>query len=208
MKRITAIVLAALAAVLLAACAGKSRGNATSDTQELESIFQTVCSAGDALELARKSDLPVFETEGCTSGKDTWDAFFRTASGGVPASVLCAHYYVLDKAHMSAELYEAEKDQYPKLFFYLVEFDGTKYSVKTRESTEAALDSQEDFKYLLHFTGDAPSTALYSSYDCYVLVDDPSATWDGILAGEFSSQAGAGYKHCTVYSDLIGWNGG
>lgn len=203
MKKITAIALAALSVVLLAACAGRSGGNAMSDKE----IFQTVCSADEALELARKSNLPVFETRGCTSGKETWDAFFRAVSGGAPASVLCAHYYVLDEAHVSAELYAAEKDQYPKLFFYLVEYDGTKYSVRTRESTASAIDDQEDYKYLLHFTGDAPSTALFSRYDNYVLVDDPSATWDGILAGSYSSQAGAGYKHCTVYSDCIGWSG-
>ena len=87
--------------------------------------------------------------------------------------VLCAHYYVLDKERMSAELYAEEKDKYPKLFFYLVEYDGTEYSVSA-ESTVEALDYEETFKYLLHFTGDAPSsTALFSSYDNYVLVDDP-----------------------------------
>ena len=94
------------------------------------------------------------------------------------------------------------------MFLYLVEYDGTEYSVKVRESTVEAVDYQESFKYLLHFTGDAPSsTALYSSYDNYVLVDDPTATWEGIWAGLVSSQLGAGYKHFTVYSNYLGWKG-
>ncbi len=181
---------------------------ANDSNQNLESIFQTVCSADDALELARDSGLPVFEQQGCTSGNEVWDTFFQTVSKGTPASVLCAHYYVLDKERMSAELYAEEKDKYPKLFFYLVEYDGTEYSVKVRESTVEALDYEETFKYLLHFTGAAPSsTALYSSYDSYVLVDDPTATWEGIWAGMVSSQFGAGYKHYTVYINYLGWKG-
>ena len=60
----------------------------------------------------------------------------------------------------------------------------------------------------VHFTGDAPSsTALYSSYDNYVLVDDPTATWEGIWAGMVSSQLVAGYKHFTVYRNYLGWKG-
>lgn len=176
--------------------------------QDLELLFQTVCSADDALELVRKSNMPVFELRGCTSGNEAWDAFFQAVSSGTPATILCANYYILDEEHVSAELYAEEKDKYPKLFFYLVEYDGTEYSVRARESTAEELDYGETFKYLLHFTGDAPSSsALYSSYDNYVLVDDPSATWDGIMAGLLSSQASAGIRHFTVYRSYLGWKG-
>ncbi len=209
MKRTTAILLVALAVIMLVSCSAKNGRNKMADDsdQTLETIFQTVCSADDALDLARDSGLPVFERQGCTSGNEVWDTFFRTVSKGEPASVLCAHYYILDKEHMSAELYAEEKDKYPKLFFYLVEYDGTEYSVKARESTVETPDYQKSFKYLLHFTGEAPSTALFSNYDNYVLVDDPSATWEGIEAGLFSSVSGAGYKHCTVYRNCLGWKG-
>ena len=105
---------------------------------------------------------------------------------------------------MSEALYEEEKDRYPKLFFYLVEYDGKEYSVKTRESNTETTDYQETFRYLLHFAGDAPASALYAEYDNYVLVDDPNATWEGIQAGLFSARSGAGYKHCTVYRNRIG----
>lgn len=190
--------------LLISCSANKSReGTSNHGIQSMEKVFQTVCSADDALELSRKTDTVVFESSGCTSGNEVWDAFYQTAMNGTPASVLCAHYYVLDQERMSEELYEEEKDQYPKLFFYLVEYDGKEYSVKIRESTEEALDRQETFPYLLHFTGEAPATAQYSSYDYYVLVDDPPATWEKIQEGLFSSQLGVGYRHCTVYRNYF-----
>ncbi len=194
--------------LLLASCSGSKgseAGNDSSAHQSIEEIFQKVCSADEALELARNSDAVVFETQGCTSGKNVWDTFYEAVNSKSPASVLCAHYYVLDKEHVSEELYEEEKDQYPKLFFYLLSYDGKEFSVKTRESTVEALDSQDTFPYLRHFTGEAPSTARFDSYDLYVLTEHPTVTWEEIEAGLISSQAGAGYKHCTVYRDYLGW---
>lgn len=206
MRKAVAILLFACSILLHTACAqsdaAEHSGNAD---QSMEALFWTVRPADEALELAKRSDAVVMERQGCTSGKEVWDAFFRTVSGGSPASVLCAQDYVLDPEHMSEELYEQEKAQYSKLFFYLVEYDGAEYAVKIRGSTEEALDAQERFQYLLHFTGSAAVTALYSDDDNYVLVDDPSATWEGIMAGMVSSQLGAGYKHCTVYRDCPGW---
>lgn len=179
--------------------------NSNSVGQDIKTVFETICSADEALEMSRKTNAVVFERQGCTSGNDVWDSFYQTVMIGSPATVLCAHYYVLDKEHMSEELYEEEKDQYPKLFFYLLEYDGKEYSVKVRESSVEALDYQETFQYLLHFTGNAPSaTALYKSYDNYVLVDDPTATMEGIWAGMLSSYYPSGYKHCTVYQNYLG----
>ena len=207
------IILLVLSFVLLMACS-KNDGKAYaldpagSADRQLEAVFQTVCSADEALALSRKTNTVVFERQGCTSGGDVWDSFYQAAMNKSPAAVLCAHYYTLDRESVSAELYEAEKDQYPKLFFYLVEYDGKEYSVKTRESSVEALEDQETFRYLLHFTGDAPAGALYASYDNYVMVDDPKATWEGITAGLASSRSGAGYRHCTVYRNCLGWTGG
>ena len=172
-----------------------------------DSLFQTVCSADEALKLAKKTDTVVFEQQGCTSGREVWDSFFRSVSNGKPASVLCAHYFVLDKERISEELYEEEENEYPKLFFYYVEYDGKEYHIKTRESTKETPDDRETFQNLLHLTGEAPETALYSAYDRYVLTDEPSITWEDIEAGLYSSQAGAGYRHFTVYEDFSGWRG-
>ena len=208
MKRVT-IILLILSSILLVSCSGTKAGNGTSDragsaVQEMDAVFHTVCSADEALALSRKANAVVFEQQGCTSGSDVWDSFYQAAMSGSPAAVLCAHYYALDKERMSEALYEEEKDRYPTLFFYLVEYDGKEYSVKTRESNTETTDYQETFRYLLHFTGDAPASALYAEYDNYVLVDDPNATWEGIQAGLFSARSGAGYKHCTVYRNRIG----
>lgn len=210
---ITALLLVMLSIMLPVSCSKSDGGNempdsSTHNDQDMETIFQTICSAADALKLSKKTDMVVFERQGCTSGHDVWEDFYRKTMRESAATVLCAHYYALDSGeYMSKELYEEEEDQYPKLFFYLLEYDGKKYSVKVRESSVEALDYQETFKYLLHFTGEAPSTALYSSYDNYVLADDPTATWEGIMAGLVSSQFDAGYKHCTVYRNYLGWKG-
>ena len=79
MKRITAILLVALAVIMLVSCSINNGRNtmANDSNQNLESIFQTVCSADDALELARDSGLPVFERQGCTSGNEVWIHSFR-----------------------------------------------------------------------------------------------------------------------------------
>lgn len=200
MNKALTILLSLLSVMVFAS--PENPGEPGKPDRNAESLFQTICSADEALELARKTDAVVFEGMRCTSGQEVWDAFYQTVSDGSPDSVLCAYYYVLDKEHMSEKLYEEEKDKYPQLFFYLVEYDGKQYSVKTRESTVKALDYQETFRYLLHFTGEAPASAAFSTYDNYVLVDDPSATWEGIMEGMFSSQSGAGYKHCTVYQNI------
>ncbi len=210
MKKEIAILVFAISAFLLVSCAGKDEGSEAAENkpqtkQELETLFEKRCSADEALSLSKASDTVVFETRGCTSGKETWDAFYKAAAEGKPAAVLCAYYYVLDKERVSAELYEEEKDLYPQLFFYLLEYDGAKYSVSVRKSDEENLDRQESFPYLQHFTGEAPSTALYTAYDNYVLVDDLTATWEGITKAWVSSQAAEGYRCCSVYQDCIGW---
>ena len=169
-----------------------------------ESIFQTVCSADDALALARRSNVPVFEQRGCTSGKEVWDGFYQAVSRGESAQVLCASYYTLDPAHVSPELYEQEKDQYPRLFFSLLSYDGETYTVKVRQSDRKELDHEDQFPYLLHLTGKMPGGTAFATYDNYVLVDDPTATMEGIWAGILSSQAFAGYRHYIAYQDTAG----
>ena len=188
MRNASVILSAALFAVLLASCSGGAGGG----VQSAETLFRTVCSADEALELARESGAVVIERRGCTSGGEAWDDFFRTASGGSPASVLCAHYYTLDRESVSGELYAREKDRYPVLYFYLVAYDGTEYSVSVRESAAEEPEPWETYRHLLRFTGDAPPTARYAAYDNYVLVDDPAATWEGIM----------------VYRNYSGWKEG
>ena len=192
MKHVTLLLALAVVLGLCAGCAGK--------TADID-LFDTVCTADEALSAAKEARVVVIEGLQCTSGKDVWDAFYKTVSAGKQAKVLCARYYTLNPDGMSAELYEQEKDQYPRLFFCLLQYDGKTYTVTVRKSDEAEPEHQDTFPYLLHLTGDAPPTGIYATYDNYVLLDDPTATWEGIEAGIFSSQFGAGYRHYTVYSD-------
>ena len=210
MKRGIIVTILLLSSLLLMACSNNKEGDQVPDhtgpaDSDIKTVFDTVCSADEALALAKETDTVVLESRGCTSGNDIWDTFYQTATGGKPAAVLCAHYYTLDPKQMSTELYEEEKDRYPVLYFYLVEYDGKEYTVTTRESAAEAPESQETYQHLLHLTGDAPSTARYASYDNYVLVDDPDVTWEDLMAGMFSSQSDAWIRHCTVYRNYFGW---
>ena len=193
-KAILLLLLSALA--VLTACAKGRPAEAD--------LFRTVCPADEGLRMAKASGAAaVIENSRCTAGGEVWDAFWETVGRGTPASVLCARYHTLDPAHMSEELYEAEKDLYPQLYFYLLEYDGEGYVVKIRLSTEKEPEEERAFRHLLHFTGKAPPTAAFSEYDYYVLADDPDVTWEEILAGMVSSQASSWIPHCTVYQNLL-----
>ena len=211
MKKKSTLLTLILSTALLISCGRKEGGNGMSEVhaagdQEIRTLFETVCSADEALASSKSSDAVVFEERGCTSGKEIWDSFYKTAMNGEPSSVLCAHYYTLDKERVSEELYEEEKDLYPMLFFYLLEYDGEKYTLSVRKSDEEKPEDQQTFPYLQHITGEAPSTALYRTYDNYVLVDDLTASWEGITAAQYSSDSNVkAYRNCPVYTDCLGW---
>lgn len=200
MKKLSVLLLATLLLTVCTGCGGK-QPEVTPDT----SLFDTVCSADEALAAARDSAVVVMEGLKCTSGQAVWDSFYQTVNRGEAAQVLCAEYYTLDPDHVSPELYAREKDQYPMLFFSLLEYDGDTFTVKVRQSDTEELDHQDVYPYLLHFTGDAPRRSPYSSYDTYVLVDDPTATMEGIWAGMVSSSSliATGYRHDTVFQNFM-----
>ena len=198
MRKIIVCLIIAISIMMFCSCARKQK----SGTE----LFNTVMTAEEALEMSKKTDTVVFEFRGCTSGQKVWDEFCRKTSKGKAASVLCAHYYTLDKEYVSEELYEEEKDDFPQLYFYLVEFDGQQYTVKTRESKSEDTGDEVSYKYMLHFTGDAPNaTSLFEKYDYYVLVDDETVTWEQIEHGMFSSTYGDYIRHSTVYANYLGW---
>lgn len=197
MKRIIALIIIALSVMMLASCLRKEKGGSGD-------LFNKVLSADEALAEAKISDTVVFEEYGVTSGKDVWESFCRKTAKGQKATVLCAHYYTLDGQNISEELYEQEKDEYPVLYFQLIEFDGQQYRIKTRDSKSAAIETDETFKCLLHFTGKGPSTAIYENYEYYILADDETLTWEQIEKGLFSSQLDDYIRHHTVYSNYSG----
>ena len=199
MKHLSRFLLLVLLAGVFTGC-GAKKTEITADV----SLFDVVCSADEALERAKAGGAVVMEKLKVTSGKEVWDAFYSAVSAGKSASVLCASYYTLDPAHVSPELYEQEKDQYPRLFFSLLSYDGETYTVKVRQSDRKELDHEDQFPYLLHLTGKMPGGTAFATYDNYVLVDDPTATMEGIWAGILSSQAFAGYRHYIAYQDTAG----
>jgi len=203
MRKITAVLIAVLSVFVLASCAGKGSGGLT---EEQQLLFEKICAADEALELSKKTGAVVFETRGCTSGKNTWEEFCNNTSKKKPASVLCAYYYELDRERVSEELYEEEKDMYPQLFFSLIEYDGNEYKISTRMSTDEKPETVETYQYMIRQTGKAPSeSSLFDSYDYYLLVDDPSVTWDDISRALFSSQMVEIPRFSTVYQDYTGW---
>ena len=209
--RKTAIVAALFfGMMLLTGCAASGNNGmiADGDTPETEEITfspanafaDVVCSAEEALKWAEEK--PVAVSGEFSTGQDIMASFFNTANAGNPASVLCAKYYELHPEGMTAELYEAEKDQYPVLYFVLVEYDGKEYHVKTRESSGTELDSAGIYQHLVFLTGENPEGALTKYTDEYVLVDDPDITLEQLHRSMVSSQYGDWIRHSTVFTDF------
>ena len=168
-----------------------------------EEIFENkLCTAEEALEWAYNNPVVVQDDTHITSGKEIWDSFFDSVNAKKPASVMCVYNYVLHKESMAPELYEEEKDLYPQLFFCMLSYDGEELHVKIRKSDETELDTDETYKYLLYFSEKNPKTALYRYTDEYVLVNDPSVTWEKLQRSMISSQSGDWIKHSTVYMDM------
>ena len=206
MKKLIAVMIMVFSLMVMTSCTGNGAGQMKDS--DIEKIYKTVCSADEALALAKSSPVAVFEFKGCTSGKETWNDFYRKVSEGKAASVLCAHYYTLDKDHISEELYEQEKDLYPELYFYLIKFDGKKYTIDIRLSSSEQEETQDVYSSLCHYTGDAPnSDSLFEKYEYYVLTDDPDVTWDEIMRSILDSSDPSMIRHCTVYEYFTGWKG-
>ena len=192
MKKSLLLLIFTAFTVLLFAC---SDGNISSNDSF------PLAKADEALSWAKQNGVAVCEDGKCTFGLDIFEKFFEDTENGMPGSVSCAHYYTLKKESVSEELYNAEKDTYPRLFFVNLEYDGESFILTSRKSDLAETDYSGSFKYLRHFTGDAPETAAYSTYNYYILVDDPEVTWEDILKGLVSSQSDAGYRHYSVLID-------
>lgn len=180
--------------------ARKTGTETASETKKIDgtALFYEVCGAEKALELSVGSNAVVFEERGCTSGQETWDAFIGSVDKKIPASVICSFYYPG----------KFTDDGTNKCFFYLLEYDGSAFNLSIRESDSDETVSPSSFRYLRHYTGDAPTPdALYSSYEYYVLTDDPNVTWEDIWRGMASSFSGNFIRHSMVYKNYSGWKG-
>ncbi|MBQ1505341.1 MAG: hypothetical protein IIZ48_01065 [Erysipelotrichales bacterium] len=164
----------------------------------VEPSFGITGTADEALAWAKENGAVVTEDARLTAGKDAIEKFYKDAENGIPSTVLIASYYTLDPDHVSPELYEEEKDQYPQLFLKLLEYNGTQYILTVRDCTKEEIDTAEGYTVLRHFTGENPVSAVQRYYDVYVLTDDADVTWERISAGIVSSQSGDWVRHSTV----------
>lgn len=154
-------------------------------------ISGSICSADEALRLAKEDGATVIEGSTCTSGREHWESFVSETSEGWPLSAEVVQWYGAD----------VSSDRKDSLFFIDIRYNGEEYEIKVRKSDEETPEIDETFKYLKHETGEMDSNARYKYYDCWFLVDDPEATYDGIIAGMFSSSADAGFRHFIVFRE-------
>ena len=159
-----------------------------------EPLWEAVLPADEALARAKEDGIVVTEGMKCTSGKDVWDAFTASVAHKVPDQVLCAAYYPESRA-------EEEGVTPASLYFSLLYYDGDGFSVQTRASDEKAPESEEQYQFLMHYTGEAPAGALFKTYDYWVLTDDDSLTWEQIERSLYSADSADFIRHCTVYMD-------
>lgn len=166
--------------------------------------FPVSMSADEMKEKAISKDFVVFEGFRLLSGKETWQEFYEKTQTGEPAVVYLAKYYTISKENMSEELYEQEKDEYPKLFLFCLMYDGEEYTVIDRPGYEEEPETARTYPYLKRLTGEPSSVhALFDSYDYYVLVHDPEVTWKELEWGMFSSQLGDYIDYYMVYGEHL-----
>ena len=182
---------------------GESSGMDTFSVISTEN-FPVDMSAEEMLAKAVEENFVVMENFQFLSGEEQWKEFVETAQAGNPAVVYLAHYYTLNKEQVSEELYEQEKEEYPKIFLVSLHFDGEKYTITDRPGYEEQPVMVRTYPYLVKFEGEPSSTsAVFDRYEYYVLVHDKNVTWEELEWGTFSSQMGDYIDHCRVVSKHI-----
>ncbi len=166
--------------------------------------FPTTMSADEMLQKAIEEDFVVMYEFQFLNGEEKWKAFFETTNAGNPATISIAHYYTLDKVGVSEEYYEANKDEYPKIFFLSLSFDGERYTLTDRPGYMEEAEMVRSYPYLVKFEGEPSSaSALFDRYEYYTLVHDKNVTWKELEWGMFSSQMGDYIDHCRIVSKHI-----
>ena len=156
-----------------------------------------------SLEDAKKDGCVVFEDLHLTAGEEQWLRFVDMTKKGEPASIRLANYYApkAQKGQNSDEMNEEIKDEYPKLYFTDLIFDGKKFSTYFVE--EDGKEYIGKYAYLNHYTGDARKGATFSRYDCYILVNDQDVTYNELEKAIYSSNSNDWIDHNRIYTDFI-----
>ncbi len=151
------------------------------------------------LEDALYSEMLVLSGMDMISGEDVWEVFLDTAEEGKEAQVMIAHHYEIgDPEHYSAELYEQMKDDYPKLYVFLLEYDGEAYTLSHYE--EDKLYSY-NYPYLIERIG-LMNNAAMATHGFY-LVRDKEVTFHALWWSMFSSSLVDRVDYQTVFTESV-----
>ena len=143
------------------------------------------------------------------SGEDKWQEFVKKTEAREPAEINIADYYTLT-GRMAKNLYELSNIDYPMAYLHRLKYDGEYFIFTPLQKSDASDNKYEimpdneneweqKYKYMKHYTEKAPSdTALYTTFDKYVLVDDDSVTWDDIWNATIGLTEG--FWHAEVFN--------
>ena len=167
-------------------------------------FFPTTMSAEEMLQKAIEEDFVVMYEFDFLNGEEKWKEFYEATKKGNPATIHLAKYYTMDRVGVSEEYYEANKDEYPKIFLFTLCFDGESYTVTDRPGFMEEPEKVSTYPYLVKLEGKPRSVnALFDRYEYYVLVHDESLRWSDIEHGLFSSQMGHYIDHRSVVQKHI-----
>lgn len=148
---------------------------------------------------AKEDDCVVFEDCRVTSGQGLWDAFVEASSRGKAANVRLCRCGALGSERGSPAPRQAQCGD-ADLFLIDLSYDGAEYTVRSFEDGQEIVKT---YPYMMHYMGRADTPdAAYASYIRYVLTRDDSVTWEDIMAGRLSSQAGQAIDCYPVYEEL------
>ena len=153
----------------------------------------------DALEQAKAEGYAVMQDGEPTFGQELWQEFYEKSQRGEPASIQIARWYTLDPKRCDAAYYEANKEDYPAIYYEEIRFDGKFYQVLDWQDNRSYIPTYE---YLLRFetevgtqySKDEPQTVIR-----YVLTHDANVRWEDLFHGMISSAMGAYIEHDSVW---------
>lgn len=160
-----------------------------------EQTAEAVLPADEALARAKEEGMVVMEELKCTGGKDFWEAFTDSVAQKEPGQVICVNYYPASQA-------EEEGPSPAVLYFTTLSYDGSAFTLTVRNSEEETPETQDEtYRYLMHYEGEGPAGALFSTYDYWVLTDDDTLTWEQLERSLYSSDSADFIRHHTVFAD-------
>lgn len=144
--------------------------------------------ASEVYEKAEALGFVILKNGSLDSNKDKWLDFIDQVEQGIPAVVCIGHLYTLDGRNMSLDLYEAEKDDYPKFFMEELIYDGEGFTLAPvnfidGEFVQCLIPGYNSptvtYPYLMHYKNKARTGYEgFDYYDKYVLTDRTDVTWE------------------------------